>query len=95
MPRYLVEAYVADSPAAQADVVDRAAHVATLGTAISHVRTTFVPDDQLVHHVFEAPSAGALRRAAIRAGLRYERLVEAYEAGAGSGTLDNDRGGDT
>ena len=94
VPRYLLEAYVADSPTEQAEVVDRAVLVASLGTGISHVRTTFVPDDQLVHHVFEAPSAGALRRAVSRAGLRYERLVEAYEAGAWSAVSHNESGGD-
>lgn len=80
MPRYLVEAYVGDSPTARAEVVDRVRRVASHGSDVRHVRTTFVPDDQLVQHVFEAPSAGALRRAGGRAGLRYERLVEAYEA---------------
>lgn len=79
MPRYLLEAYVGDSATMRAEVVDRAKRVAVLGSEVRHVRTTFVPDDQLVQHVFEAPSSGALQRAGERAGLRYERLVEAYE----------------
>ena len=93
MPRDLLEAYVGDSPAAQSELVDRALRVASLGPGISHIRSTFVPDDQVVLHVFEAPSAGALHRAGARAGLQYERLAEAYEADAGSAGITNDDGG--
>jgi len=93
MPRYLLEAYIGDSPAARTEVVDRAKRAASLGPGISHIRTTFVPDDQVVLHVFEAPSAGALRRAGTRAGLQYERLAEAYETDAGDAGTHNDDGG--
>ena len=93
MPRYLLEAYVADSAAAHDDALARARHAASLGAGIRHVRTTFVPNDQLVLHVFEAPSAGALQRAGGRAGLRYERLVEAYETDAAAAAADNHDGG--
>ena len=93
MPRYLLEAYVPDSHAAQGEVVERAERAAAPGLGIRHIRTTYLPDDQVVLHVFEAPSAGALRRAGARAGLRYERLVEAYEAEAGRAALHNHEGG--
>ena len=94
MPRYLLEAYVPDSTSAFGAAQERAERTAELGEGIRHVRTTFLPDDQLVQHVFEAPSAAALRRAGIRAALRYERLVEAFEqAGAASGPLPDDHGG--
>jgi hypothetical protein len=79
MPRYLLEAYVADSAFAHIEAIDRAKRVALLGSGIRHVRTTFVPDDQVVLHVFEAPSAGVLVRAGERAALRYERILEAFE----------------
>lgn len=79
MPRYLLEAYVADTASAQTDAVARAERVAFLGSGIRHIRTTFVPEDQVVLHVFEAPSAGALERAGARAALRYERMLEAFE----------------
>lgn len=92
MPRYLLEAYVPDSHAAQSEVVDRARRAAALGSGIRHIRTTYLPDDQVVLHVFEAPSAGALQRAGTRAGLRYERLVEAYEADAERAALDDGGG---
>ena len=94
MPKYLLEAYVPDSTSALGDARDSAERTATLGEGIRHVRTTFLPDDQLVQHVFEAPSAGVLRRAGTRADLRYERLVEAFEeAGTASGLFPDDIGG--
>ena len=94
MPQYLLEAYVSDSTVAVGDARASAERTAELGEDIRHVRTTFLPDDQLVQHVFEAPSAGVLRRAGIRAALRYERLVEAFEeAGAPSGLLPDELGG--
>ena len=78
MPRYLVEAYVADSPSAYADVCEQAGRAAALG-GVRHVRTTFLPSDEVALHVFEAPSAAALRRAGSIAALQYERIVEAIE----------------
>ena len=93
MPRYLLEAYVPDGEPAQSEVVDKAMAVNSFGSGIRHIRTTFVPEDQVVLLVFEAPSAGALKRAGSRAGLRYERLVEAYEAATGGAALHNDDGG--
>ena len=94
MPQYLLEAYVSDSTVALGDARESAERTAELGEDIRHVRTTFLPDDQLVLHVFEAPSAGALRRAGARAALRYERLVEAFEeTGAKCGVRPDDLGG--
>lgn len=94
MPKYLLEAYVPDTQSALGDARQSAERTAELGEGIRHVRTTFLPDDQLVQHVFEAPSAGVLRRAGARAALRYERLVEAFEeAGVGGGLSHDDLGG--
>jgi|SoiMethySBSTD1v2_1073268.scaffolds.fasta_scaffold145141_3 hypothetical protein len=91
MPRYLLEAYVPDSTSALGSAREGAERTASLGEGIRHVRTTFLPDDQLVQHVFEAPSAAALRRAGTRAALQYERLVEAFEqAGADGGPVSDD-----
>jgi len=41
-----------------------------------------VPGDEIVLHLFEAPSAAALEDAGGRAALRYERIVEAVEGAA-------------
>jgi len=80
MPSYLVQSYAA------AGVVDdqreRARMAAELGTGVRYVRTTFLPGDETVLHAFEAASPAALLGAARNAGLPYERIVEAVEAGA-------------
>ena len=78
MPSYLVESYAAGSVVEHQR--ERAKLAAELGTGIRYVRTTFLPDDETVLHVFEAGSAEDLRRAAGLAALQHERIVEAVEA---------------
>lgn len=80
MPSYLVESYVADTPAAVEDARARARQAAELGDRVRYVRTTFLPGDEIVLHLFEAPSASAVDEAGRRAALRYERIVEAEES---------------
>lgn len=79
MPSYLIEAYGAGSESQLRDARDRARHVAEVGVGIRYVRTTFLPGDEVVFHLFEAPSLEALDEAGRRAALRYERIVEAVE----------------
>ena len=79
MPNYLVESYLADSPAAVEQARQRALRTAELGQGVRYVRTTFLPEDETVLHVFEAPSAEALTRAGMLAELPFERIVEAIE----------------
>lgn len=78
MPSYLVEAYLADSPAALADMRARV-HRAAEWDRVRYVRTTFLPADEVVLHLFEAPSEEVVRRAVGRVDLPYERIVEAVE----------------
>jgi hypothetical protein len=80
VPSYLVESYLTDSSAAVADARERAQLAAELATGVRYVRTTFLPSDETVLHVFEAASGDAVRRAARRAALPYERIVEAVES---------------
>jgi hypothetical protein len=80
VPRYIVEAYVADSLTAMTELHEQAARAAVLGRGVRHLRTTFIPGDETVLHVFEAPSLAAMRRATGRADLRCERIVEAVES---------------
>src|SRR5439155_27013078 len=68
MPNYLVESYLADSPAAVEQSRQRAVRTAELGQGVRYVRTTFLPDDETVLHVFEAPSPEAITRAGSLAG---------------------------
>lgn len=79
MRSFLVETYVADDPSAHAEVRERAVRAASLSGDVRLVRTTFLPSDEIALHVFEAPSAEAVERAATRAGLRYDRMVDALE----------------
>jgi hypothetical protein len=79
MPNYLVESYLADTPAAVEEARERARSLADDGTGVRYVRTTFLPGDETILHVFEAPSLAALRRAAGRAALQCERIAEAVD----------------
>jgi hypothetical protein len=81
VPSYLVESYVASSGAVD-EVRERARRTAELGAGIRYVRTTFLPDDETVLHLFEAPSAAVLDEAGRRAALPFERIVEAVEGSA-------------
>lgn len=79
MPSYLVESYANDSPAVLADARGRARRTAELGAGIRYLRTTFLPRDETLLHLFEAPSLEALDVAGRLAALRFERIVEAVE----------------
>ena len=81
MPSYLVESYLAPSVGAVDEARERARRTAELGAGVRHLRTTFVPDDEMILHLFEAPSAAALDAAGRRAALPFERIVEAVERG--------------
>jgi hypothetical protein len=84
VPSYLVESYAAASPAALDDARERARRTAELGSGVFYVRTTFLPDDETILHLFEAPSASVLDEAGRRAALQFERIVEAVEGTAES-----------
>lgn len=80
MPTYLVESYSANHGDAFAQARERALRAAELGENVRYVRTTFLPEDETLLHVFEAPSAEALRLAGQLAALAFERIVEAVES---------------
>jgi hypothetical protein len=82
MPHYLVESYAADSPGAVDEARERAGSVEDEQAGIRYVRTTFVPGDEMVLHLFEAPSAEALDEAGRAAALPCDRIVEAVEGPA-------------
>lgn len=50
-----------------------------LGANVCSVRTTFVPRDETIVHLFEAPGVDVLRRAAMLAELPFGRILEAVE----------------
>ena len=82
MPVTAMRSYVVESYGAGNVVQDqraRARLAAELGTGVRYVRTTFLPSDETLLHVFEATSPDALRAAAQDAALQFERIVEAVE----------------
>lgn len=79
-----MESYLAASTTALEEARELARRTAELGEEVRYVRTTYLPGDEIVLHVFDAPSVEAVRQAGSAAHLRYERIVEAVEASAGS-----------
>ena len=81
MAEFLVELYV---PRSEGEAVEegasrarRAAEVLTLeGTPVQFLRSIFVPEDETCFFLYKAASSDAVRTAAQRAALRYERVVE-------------------
>ena len=78
--RYLVESY--HSSAADATVAEESARAAAASTAgsrslVRYVESIFVPGDEVCFHLFDAPSAAAVRRALEKAAVDFERVLEA------------------
>ena len=82
VPRFLVESYVVDSRGAFDDACERARRTAEGAPEVRYVDTTYVPGDETVLHLFDAPSEAALDEAGRRAGLQFERIVEAVNDSA-------------
>ena len=79
MQSYLVESYAANSGVE--DQRERARLAAEVGEGVRYIRTTFLPGDETLLHLFEAESPEAIREAVRVAALPYERIVEAVEGG--------------
>jgi hypothetical protein len=79
MPTFLAERYVARGDLAgfalDADRARRGAEeVSREGTSVRFLRSLFVPEEETCLYVYEAPSADAVREAARRATLRFDRV---------------------
>lgn len=84
MPSYLVESYLSRTRATElAATTSRARQSAEAmsgeGIPVRHVRATFLAEDEVCLHLFEAPSAEAAGEASRRAAIAYNRIVEAIE----------------
>jgi hypothetical protein len=86
MTEFLVEAYLSriatagHAPPSQA--VSQAAKAVTReGTPVRFLRTIFVPAEEICFYLYEAASVEAVREAAGRAGLEFERVTEAVSDG--------------
>lgn len=91
MPEFLVELYL---PRTAADAVERSADRARAGaerltregTPVGFARSIFLPEDETCFLLYESASMEAVRAAAERVGLRFERVVELVtSADGGSG----------
>lgn len=82
MPTFLVESYAPGAEQTISDAEDRARRAAELSEDVHYIRTTFLPGDETILHLFEAPSAEALEQVGRSAALEFDRIVEAVE-GAG------------
>ena len=81
---YFAESYLPRIRAAELRDAARRARLAAEalaaeGLRVRHVRTSFLPDDEVCLHLFEAPSADAVSEAMRRAALAVDRIVEAVE----------------
>jgi len=82
MAEFVVEHYVArsggDSFRRDAEGARRAAEQLTSeGTPVTYLRSIFVPEDETCYVLYRARSADAVREAAQRAQLQFERVAEA------------------
>lgn len=79
MAIFLVEAYLANHPRAIEDARSVALRAAALGGGIRYVRTTFLPHDETVFHLFEASSEAAVVAAAAAVSMPIDRITEAVD----------------
>ena len=82
MPEYLVELYLPRTGSdhlREAAVRARSAAEATSrdGPSVRYVRSIFVPDYEMCFHLYEAGSQEEVRDASTRAGIPFQRIVEA------------------
>ena len=82
MPSYLIESYLPRSRTGELPAVvgrlRRATESLTAeGTLVRHMRSTFLPHDELCLHVLEAESAATASEASRRAAIEPARVVQA------------------
>lgn len=79
MPVFMVERYLPDlTPDGVRAQMQREQEL----VGLRHLRTTYLPGDDLCFSLFEAPSLAAVSRANDRAGMAYERITEAFDVTA-------------
>ncbi len=82
MAQFLLECYVARASGASIERGEERARVAAdelvrEGIAIRLLRSIFVPEDETCFYLYEAETVEAVREAARRAALPFERISEA------------------
>jgi hypothetical protein len=91
MPSYLIESYLPRSRsgelAAVAERLRRATDSLTAeGAPVRHLRSTFIPGDELCLHLLEAESAATVGEASRRAAIEPARVVQAVSDAPGGAT---------
>jgi hypothetical protein len=83
MKTYLVECYLPRARSTElAEVTTRLSTTGRGGRAAQparYLRSTYVPEDEICFHLFEAESVEAVRAASLHASLTFDRIVEAEE----------------
>lgn len=84
MPSFFVESYLGrlargDLPGLAARARRAAETLAREGKDVKYLRSSFVPEDEVCLHWFEAPSRADVHEATERAQLPVDRIVEAIE----------------
>lgn len=82
---YVIETYLSRTRHGELDAATSRLRAAVAAAApiegpVRHVRSFFVPEDEMCVHVVEAPSIETTREISRRAGLAPERIVEAEPA---------------
>ncbi len=82
MAEFLLEFYVARSDGVAVERGEKRARIAAEGlmnegTPIHFLRSIFVPEDETCFYLYEAETVEAVREAARRAGLTFDRVTEA------------------
>jgi hypothetical protein len=80
----VAEMYVPRGRAGERVELDRRARAAAAalsaeGTRVRHLRSVFVPEDEMCLHFFEAPATDAVAEVSRRARFLYDRIVEAID----------------
>jgi hypothetical protein len=91
MPSYLIESYLPRSRSGELGAVVERLRRATdsltaEGAPVRHLRSTFIPGDELCLHLFEAESAAAAGEASRRAAIEPARAVQAVSDAPGGAT---------
>jgi Protein of unknown function (DUF4242) len=76
VPVYMVERYLPDLTA---DGVRAQIEREKELVGLRHLRTTYLPDDELCFSLFEAPSLAAVSQANELTGMAYERISPAFD----------------
>jgi hypothetical protein len=88
MPSYLIESYLPRSRSGELEAVVERLRRATVsltaeGAPVRHLRSTFIPGDELCLHLFEAESAATVGEASRRAAIEPARVVQAVSDAPG------------